>query len=367
MKHITPSTARLNIKSKTLFIHIAAWLGVLIFTIVNIDGMSINSHSLHFKLPLWILSIILFYINYLILLPRLAKNRRTLYAVCSFLLVISCIASYNTYIHYLFNRNRPGTKTTATQPQKVQHIVNHYNPFTRRNQPTTYRFLLVYAVSLLFGLTKQWKEEEQRLKEIEREHIASELNYLKAQINPHFLFNALNSIYSLTIPHSEKASNAVLKLSSILRYMLYETDRRSVSLSDELSVIENYLGLQQLRLTDKTSLSFVKSGTTDHYRIEPLLLVPLIENAFKHGVDSSEPSYINIGITVTDGRLLMEVTNKIVSTQKNSDIPGGLGIKNIRRRLELLYPGRHTLSADESDGIFRVRLSIPLGSDRLTT
>lgn len=363
-------TERLDPKVKNIIIHIASWLVVLVFTLVNIDDLSINPYHVKFKLPLWIICLVVFYVNYLILIPRLMTRRRTLYTVCSLFLIYVSFASYNTHIQCIIKQEHSQHAPSQPDPHKSSHdsrILRSYNPLARRNQPAIYRLLLVYVVSILFGLTKRWKEEEQRRKEIEREHIASELNYLKAQINPHFLFNALNSIYSLTIPHSDKASNAVLKLSAILRYMLYETDRRSVSLSDELSVIENYLGLQQLRFTDKTSLSFVKSGNTDHYRIEPLLLIPLIENAFKHGVDSSEPSYINIAITITDGRLVMEVANKIVGIQKNAGSPGGLGIKNIRRRLELLYPGRHTLLANESEGIFRVRLSIPLSNDRPTT
>ena len=146
--------------------------------------------------------------------------------------------------------------------------------------------------------------------------------------------------------------------------MLYETDRSSVSLSDEISVIENYLGLQQLRLTDKTNLTFAKEGATEPYRIEPLLLIPLIENAFKYGIDSSETSYIDIKLKIDDGRLVMEVKNKIVGMKKE-DKAGGIGIRNIKRRLELLYPERHVFRADEKNGEFLVYLSIPLSKENV--
>jgi len=372
---------------KNLSLHTAAWVVVLIITLVNTDDMSFNTWQLKFNLPMWFCYLIIFYVNYLVFIPRLMIKRRTVtYMLCSILLLAGVFTVQKLYMQYwrkadLSQRlehisNSSAEHMFGRKREELIHRIEHeiercynikqYNPVSRQNQPVIYRMLLVYAISLMLGLTKRWKFEEQRRKEIEREHIASELDYLKAQINPHFLFNALNSIYSLTIPYSETASNAVLKLSSILRYMLYETDHTSVSLSDEISVIENYLGLQQLRLTDKTRLTFVKEGATERYRIEPLLLIPLIENAFKYGIDSSEPSYIDIKLDINDGRLVMEVRNRIVNIKKRDDNTGGLGIRNIKRRLELLYPDRHTLKAEERNGDFFVYLSIPLSKDDQT-
>lgn len=370
--------------TKSLSLHTAAWLVVLVITLVNTDDMRFNTWQLKFNLPMWFCYLFIFYVNYLVLIPRLMiKRRSVLYALSSLMLLTATFAAQKSYMQYwrridlghrlehimessaeqIYGRSRDEMIHRIEREITKCYDIRQYNPVSRQNQPMISRMLLVYAVSLMLGLTKRWKFEEQRRKEIEREHIASELDYLKAQINPHFLFNALNSIYSLTIPYSDTASNAVLKLSSILRYMLYETDRSSVSLSDEISVIENYLGLQQLRLTDKTKLTFVKEGATEPYRIEPLLLIPLIENAFKYGIDSSEASYIDIKLKIDDGRLVMEVKNRIVGIEKKDDNAGGLGIRNIKRRLELLYPEKHVFRAEERNGEFFVYLSIPLSSD----
>ena len=371
--------------AKSLSLHTAAWLVVLVITLVNTEDMSINTWQLKFDLPMWFCYLAIFYVNYLVLIPRLMMKRRSVvYVLSSLVLLTVAFTVQKSYMQYwrktdlnhrlehimessaeqMYGRNRDELIHKIEREIDRCYSIKQYNPTSRQNQAMISRMLLVYAVSLMLGLTKRWKFEEQRRKEIEREHIASELDYLKAQINPHFLFNALNSIYSLTIPYSETASNAVLKLSSILRYMLYETDRSSVSLSDEISVIENYLGLQQLRLTDKTNLTFAKEGATEPYRIEPLLLMPLIENAFKYGIDSSETSYIDIKLKIDDGRLVMEVKNKIVGMKKE-DKAGGIGIRNIKRRLELLYPERHVFRADEKNGEFLVYLSIPLSKENV--
>lgn len=371
--------------AKSLSLHTAAWLVVLIITLFNTEDMSFDTWQLKFNLPMWFCYLTIFYVNYLVLIPRLITKRRSIpYVLSSLVLLAATFTVQKSYMQYwrkidlcyrlehvrnssaeqMYGRSREELIRRIERDIERCYSIKQYNPVSRQNQPMLSRMLLVYAVSLMLGLTKRWKFEEQRRKEIEREHMASELDYLKAQINPHFLFNALNSIYSLTIPCSDTASNAVLKLSSILRYMLYETDRSSVSLSDEISVIENYLGLQQLRLTDKTSLTFVKEGAAERYRIEPLLLIPLIENAFKYGIDSSEASYIDIRLKIDDGRLVMEVKNKIVGiNKKKEDSAGGLGIRNIKRRLELLYPESHVFRAEERGGEFFVYLSIPLSSD----
>lgn len=387
---------------KNIAVHVSAWILLLLTLMLNTRDMSIETWMIKYNLPLWVFFLIIFYVNYLILIPRLMMKRKTVtFVLSSIILVAACYTLNKCYLQYIREielkerlEHVINNSDEATSGKRREELIKRLNreidrsfriesfdPFMKQNQSLIYRMLLVYVVSLVMGLGKQWKHEEQRRKEIEKEHISSELDYLKAQINPHFLFNALNSIYSLTLSQPDNAGNAVLKLSSILRYMLYETDRKNVSLSEEMNVIENYLGLQKLRLTDKTRLSFERTGVADHYRIAPLLLVPLIENAFKYGVDSSEESFIDINITIEEGRLSMTIRNKIVRQGINKIVggksgsrqetksegqgyrQGGIGIKNIRRRLELLYPSNHTLKAEEQNGEFFVYLSLPLGKE----
>ncbi|MEG0500490.1 MAG: histidine kinase, partial [Rikenellaceae bacterium] len=188
----------------------------------------------------------------------------------------------------------------------------------------------------------------------------AELALYKAQINPHFLFNALNSIYSLVLPHSELASDAVIKLSSILRYMLYEADKKYVSLDKEMEVIRDYLALQKFKFNDVTNVSFRIEGSLAGYSIEPLLLMTFVENAFKYGADNITPSFIAIDVAVIDGYFIMSVRNKIVIAQSKSE-NSGIGIKNIKRRLDLIYQENYMLDIKKEDGeIFSVKLKLKL-------
>jgi LytS/YehU family sensor histidine kinase len=186
------------------------------------------------------------------------------------------------------------------------------------------------------------------------------LNFLKQQVNPHFLFNALNSTNSVTINTSDIASNTILKLSAILRYMLYETENKMVNLSDEIGIIDNYIDLQKLRLPRNVSVNYHVSGDTHNNQIAPLLLIPLIENAFKYGVDNVNDTFIDIIISIFDDTLTLEVKNRIIPKSNEPFSDSGIGIKNIKRRLDLIYPDRYRFETDQKDDIFTVNLEIKL-------
>lgn len=235
------------------------------------------------------------------------------------------------------------------------------NPLAQHNLPFVFALFFFYMASVAAFFAGQSVRSERRRREIEQEKTSAELAYLKQQINPHFLFNTLNAIYSYTIGVSNEASDAVLKLSSILRYMLYETNRDRVPLADELAVIDHYIDLQRLRTTEKTRIDVVVRGDTRPHRIEPMLLIPIIENAFKYGVDSVELSFVHIEIEVEGHDFLFHVTNRIVRRNEGDANHSGIGLKNIRRRLELIYkPGHHAMHVQEKNGIFSVTLRLNL-------
>ncbi|MCD8186472.1 MAG: sensor histidine kinase [Rikenellaceae bacterium] len=238
---------------------------------------------------------------------------------------------------------------------------NDNNPFSQHNLQFLFALIFFYMASIVVFFAEQTGKSEKRRREIEKEKTSAELAYLKQQINPHFLFNTLNSIYSYTIGVSEEASDAVLKLSSILRYMLYETNRDRVPLGDELAVLDNYIDLQRLRTTSKTEIEVTVRGDTHRRRIEPMLLIPILENAFKYGVDSVEPSFVRIGIEVKSNDFTLQVTNKVVRRNEGDQSHSGIGLNNIRRRLELIYgAGNYELKAGEKNGIFSVILRLNL-------
>ncbi len=230
----------------------------------------------------------------------------------------------------------------------------------------------VMAVTTLIRLMRNAYDREKALRQLEKEKYAAEMGLLKAQINPHFFFNTLNSLYALILKGSDQASNLVLRLSALMHYMLYDAGTDKVLLTDEIGHLENYIGIEQMRFSGRLDLSFQYSGDIAGKMIAPLLLLSLIENAFKHGL-SEEAGWITIDLKVIGRRLFLKVENSYRATPKTSlDGPnratsptptrgsGGIGLNNLRRRLALTYPERHTLRLTQQDDIFEADLKLDL-------
>ena len=226
--------------------------------------------------------------------------------------------------------------------------------------------LMVLGISAsLAAMQKAQRDAESRL-ELERRQVATELSLLKAQINPHFFFNTLNNIYALTLLDGERARAALHRLSRMMRYVLYETPAGHTSLSQEISFLRDYLELMHLRLTDQVQVVFeapTDPAAPDPY-IAPMLFQPYVENAFKHGVSATAPSRITIELRQPAAQQVeMCVRNTwFVGTAAETDEPGGIGLANTQRRLDLLYPGRHTLrtTAPNTQNEYEVCLSLSL-------
>jgi LytS/YehU family sensor histidine kinase len=183
------------------------------------------------------------------------------------------------------------------------------------------------------------------------------MGLLKAQINPHFFFNTLNSLYSLALARSGQSAAVVLRLSDLMRYMLYEASANTVLLKDEITYLENYISIEEMRFADRLDLSFQYSGDIAGKSISPLLLLPFIENAFKHGIEDSS-GWITIDLKVIDHRLYMKVENSFTAPAKAQK--PGLGLPNAKKRLELAYPGKYELHISQNDDIYSVELMIQL-------
>ena len=198
-------------------------------------------------------------------------------------------------------------------------------------------------------------------KHIRNEQIVAELNLLKSQISPHFLFNVLNSLYALSLSKSDKTPDVILQLSDILRYSLYETQEREIPVLDEVAIIETYIAIEKMRIPDTASISFNHDAIDQTIKIAPMLLLPLIENAFKHGVDSTVgDSYIHASLSKNENCLVFICENTYKEPKTKTTQVGGIGIQNVRKRLELLYPSRHSLEIEKREGIFKVTLLILL-------
>jgi len=215
------------------------------------------------------------------------------------------------------------------------------------------------AFALFISMLESWFTAQRYRQEVERERLESELKMLRFQVNPHFLFNTLNNIHTLVYKKSDKAPEAVLKLSSLMRYMLYEADGERVSLSKELEYLDNFVELQKLRFNSSRQVTMKIDGEPEGYEIAPLLLIPFIENAFKHGTRSSKATTIDISISIHNGKLTFICQNDTFP-ESGSDINSGIGLANVRKRLDLMYSGHYQLDIDKSDHKYYVTLIISL-------
>lgn len=203
---------------------------------------------------------------------------------------------------------------------------------------------------------------EGQKKALENEKLNAELNYLKAQINPHFLFNTLHNLNYLAQVKSEQASEVIVKLSNIMRYMIYESNKTHVALGQEINYIRDYLDLESIRLNNSYSLKFNTDNVDSEIRIAPLLLIPLVENAFKHGVsDRQSDSKIEIYLECDKKSLHFRVINSLKDDQSGKEEEGsGFGLKNLKHRLSLSYPDKHTLKTEKKENEFIADLSLTI-------
>ncbi len=222
--------------------------------------------------------------------------------------------------------------------------------------------LLVLGIATAITVVQHWQQEARLRERLDQQRVEAELSLLKAQINPHFFFNTLNNIYSLTLIDGERARAALHRLSRMMRYVLYDTASGQAQLSQEVAFIQDYITLMQLRLTDRVQVAFEHPEPVREVLIAPMILLPFVENAFKHGVAATAPSRIYIGLRQpTPRQLEIDVRNTLFA-KPSTDLAGsnGIGLVNTRRRLDLLYPGRYTLRVTEKtpDNEFEVRLEL---------
>lgn len=282
-----------------------------------------------------ILLIIVFYFNYYVAIPLLYFRKRYWWFALSIVVAL-------------------GGLLLIGEIMMPEDIRRHRSFFTILGPShKLFMFINVYVLSFALRLYTQWRK-------VREEQLNTEVSFLKAQINPHFLFNTLNSIYSLAITKSDKAPDAVVQLSSLMRYSVTDAEKEYVPLSKEVSYIKDYISLQKLRLTGRVDLSVDIGGDFIGKEITPFILTPFIENAFKYGVNTEENSIINIIINFSGSRLKMEVMNSKVYVLKDEYSVSGLGIKNSQKRLRHYYPKSHELVIEDEDDYFKVTLTIEL-------
>jgi sensor histidine kinase YesM len=290
------------------------------------------------------------YLNLLILIPLFLKKDRYLLYLLSLAVVIAGTAGFNL----------------VTFNKLIDYVLPGYYFISYYEFNDILIFVIVYVgLTTLLKLSKSWfllMEADRKLFRAEKEKISNELLALRSQINPHFLFNSLNSVYSLALHQSTKTPAVILKISDLMRYMLYEANEENVPLKNELHFIENYFELQKLRSDEKTEINLNITGQAGNLKIAPLLFLPFIENSFKHGVKGDpESGFTRISINIGEEDIQLDVINnkgqidKIEKTEFQ-----GIGLQNARRRLELLYPEKHVLLIKDNDSSFEVKLKVDL-------
>ncbi|WP_233524485.1 sensor histidine kinase [Mucilaginibacter conchicola] len=335
-------------RSWQIFWHIVSWICVIAFfaSIARYSGkMTPKPIAVIFGLY-GIINISVFYVNYLVLIPNFLNRKRYK------LFALSIIATLITYglVKYGFGLIFRDIILDHRKGESVGFWKYFLNSF--------FITLIFLFLSTVLKFTIDWFLNERVQRDLENQRLSAELSFLKSQINPHFLFNSLNSIYSLAYQKSDTTPEAILKLSEIMRYMLYECNDNQVDLSKELQYLQNYIDLQKIRFGNKAFINFEVLGEVTTQQIVPLMLISFIENAFKHGIANDAQHPINMRINVEEGRLYFFIQNKKHS--HNRDAIGGIGLPNVRRRLALLYPGKHNLEIRDEADTYTCQLSLVL-------
>jgi two-component system LytT family sensor kinase len=238
-----------------------------------------------------------------------------------------------------------------------------------KNMVWSWNFFLIIILTVLFTvvlimvlkLLKNWYQEEQAKKQLMQLNLETELKFLKSQINPHFLFNSLNNLYALTLKKADSAPEVVLRLSNILRYVLYETVEGKVPLEKEVQYLRDYIELEHIRLGNRVDIRFNTSGDLESQMIEPMLFLTFVENSFKHGAAAAiDRGWVDIGLDVTDTDIKFSIANSKAGQKANllNGNHGGIGLENLSKRLEILYPGRHELLLSDLSDQYIVNLTL---------
>lgn len=340
----------MNVRQFTIAIHALVWILLLIIPYASTDqifNLLDPDSSVQYLFICLILSSVLilsFYFNYLFLIPHYLLTKKY-WRYFSFLaLAIAAVFFISGALFFL-------PDLSSEEPAGINPVIEKIVPVIIVNA------MLLWLLSIISSIL--WTIYN-RLKQTENERLTAQLASLKSQINPHFLFNTLNNIYAIAMDTSPKAADMIDKLSEMMRYTMKDTQQDFVLLEDEINYINNYIELQKLRLDRSVKLEYIGLENVPVFQIAPMLLIPFIENAFKHGVNPEQKSHIRIELSLNKTEFQLSVTNSKVKIQRDISERSGLGIENTKDRLALLYPSRHLLVINDSEKEFNVSLYINL-------
>ena len=345
-----------RLRSIIFSVHFAVLLGLLVFTCIPLTITSSLPIQIWSKqLGLYAALVGIFYLHLRVLIPRLLYNNRG--GAFALLVFLICIAA----------------PVLNHQADKLMDLPGLLRRFAPGHPPLDDRYtpvgdlsimimtMIVIGIAIIISVTRKVQADLLKEKALENDRIAGELAALRSQINPHFFFNVLHTIYGLTEIDADKARQAIYTLSQMMRYVLYETRQQSTTVEKELRLIDSYRQLMQLRLPEHVQVVFnLPVGPADA-PLSPMLLLPFVENAFKHGVSTVQPSHIYISALLCQESLHFEVRNTLFTEQaKETDEGSGIGLANTRRRLDLIYPGKYKLTVKEDRELWEFRIELQI-------
>ena len=332
---------------------------------------------------------VLFLLNNFILIPKLFLRKNYLWYTISIILTLFILFKVvpESVLFYQLSENRQeqfmpggdmrphgerlphpkdGEHSSEMRPPLPYRHPNRRQPMPPRMQPNTITFINLTIAILLIGFNLTIKlfikslRDEEVMKDLEHQKLESELQYQNYQLNPHFFMNTLNNIHALIDIDSRKAKTSIIELSKLMRYVLYESNKDYIELTKEIIFLQNYIELMRLRFTESLNIQTDFPLIVPEVKIPPLLLISLLENAFKHGVSYREASFIHICLKIDDGSLIFKCSNSKHRTKK--DEHHGVGLENVKKRLQLLFGNNYTYTVNENENEYNVSLNIPLNT-----
>ncbi|WP_430811763.1 MULTISPECIES: sensor histidine kinase [unclassified Carboxylicivirga] len=363
-------------KRRDVLVHVGWWLGYgLLVSYLPLLIMDTSS-ALLFVLRTLIVSAIIFYINAYWLLPRYIVKG----AYIKYLLGIGLTLFVTAHLFHI-SGEPPGFKRKERLPpdEAWERIIDE-DPFLRENKALIYKpdrpvfkerrlfgfnmmgvpsFIAMLFISTLFWIYSDSRQRKQQELSLVNQNLVTEMKFLKSQMNPHFLFNALNNIYSLSMLHSVKTPEMVLKLSAMLRYVLYESEDVKVRLGKEVDYIKNFIEFQRIKIEGIPNMHIDIDRADRMKMIEPMLLIPFVENSFKHSkIEDTEHGWLSITLTTDNRFITFEVNNSVPQQRVAAGKNSGIGVDNVRRRLQYLYPDKHLIDISMNNREYRLKLKI---------
>ncbi len=338
-------------RNRVVLLHISFWFVYLSFNLYQASvfqrGRGYDWERLLTSTSVQLVfTVTIAYLNYFFIWPRFIKSKNLLRYLLEFGITIGGLLTLRVYLHrYLADG--------------YSHRVEYFYSSFFIVQMVAITLLIVLFVGML-RFAVEWFELESKRRQIENEKLTAELNFLKAQINPHFLFNTLNNLYYLAYTKSDNTTEVIAKLSQMMRYMIYDSNHTQVLLSKEIEYMQNYISLERLRLNNQIPIKFEVIGNPDNLRIAPLVLITFLENAFKHGVSGNNAkAWVNVTIQLEGKQLIYTVENSKPDSA-NLHEKSGIGLQNVKRRLDLSYPKQYNLNIEDKKDVYFVQVTLTL-------